>query len=101
MDKNDKIIAAIYRAVDDINDELENGKKIQKSLDTYLYGRDSKLDSLNLVSLIVKIEEETETEFNQTILLVNEKAMSLNNSPFRMISSLVEYISSLLDERSS
>lgn len=65
-------------------------------LDTHLYGRDSELDSLNLVSLIVRIEEEIETEFNQTISLANERAMSLNNSPFRTINSMMEYISSLL-----
>ena len=62
-----------------------------------LFGGESLLDSLGLVSLIVCIEEAIEDQFNKSIILADEKAMSRRTSPFARVSYLVDYIYELIN----
>lgn len=57
-----------------------------------LYGNNGALDSMALVNLIADIEEVIDEKFGASIALVDEKAMSAKNSPFRDVSSLVDAI---------
>jgi acyl carrier protein len=58
-----------------------------------LLGGESPLDSLALVTFLVSVEEQIEAESSQTIRLVDERAMSRRESPFRTLGSLAEHIS--------
>ena len=60
-------------------------------------GENSKLDSLGIVNFIVSVEENIEDEFDQSILLADEKAMSSEESPFSNVNSLSNYVASLLE----
>src|SRR5690606_6785214 len=60
--------------------------------ETQIYGPNSELDSLGLVNLLVDIEQEIYENFNTSITIASEKAMSQNNSPFRNYSTLKELI---------
>ena len=95
---NEKIIQSIFNAIDEVNDEYSGDQKLEKSLETVLFGESGKLDSLGLVSLIVAAEQELEDVFGLSLALADEKAMSQKNSPFRTVETLVEYISKLLEE---
>lgn len=92
----EKIQTLIYRSLQNLADELEKPELQNPTLQTKIYGENGNLDSLALVSFIADVEELIEQEFNQNIILANEKAMSLRNSPFRDVSSLTQYIQSLL-----
>lgn len=61
-----------------------------------LFGGSGVLDSISLVSLILLVEEKLQNELKTDILLVNEKAMSQKNSPFRTFNSFVAYVNSLI-----
>jgi hypothetical protein len=65
--------------------------------DVVLFGAGGLFDSMALVSLVILVEERVQEVCGQEILLVNEKAMSQRNSPFRTVDSLVEYVESLLE----
>lgn len=67
---------------------------------TCLIGREAVLDSLGLVTLLVDLEQRLEEEHGLSLTLADERAMSQNNSPFRTIRSLADYISLLIGERS-
>lgn len=71
---------------------------ISKGEDLRLFGGESLLDSLGLVSLIVLIEEEIEDKYNLSIVLADEKAMSRRTSPFARVSYLVDYIFEVLNQ---
>lgn len=58
---------------------------------TVLFGKDSVLDSMGLVNVIVDIESKCLDE-DIEISLMSEKAMSRRQSPFRTISTLAEFI---------
>ena len=96
---NEKIVQAIFDAIDEINEQFPEDKQLKKSIDTVLFGESGKLDSLGLVNLIVTTEQQLEEIFDVTLTLADEKAMSQKNSPFRTVGTLSEYISKLLEER--
>ena len=92
MNNSETIVATIYRAVDWINGELPPDRQLIKAPETRLLGSQSILDSLHLVSLIVTIEREVEDAFGVALTLADERALSMNASPFRSIQSLADYI---------
>jgi acyl carrier protein len=98
MNNSEKIIAAIYRAVDWINGELPPDRQLIKAPETRLVGSESVLDSMQLVSLIVAIERDVEDTFGVALTLADERALSMKASPFRSIRSLADYIGSLIIE---
>ncbi|KAF0201899.1 MAG: hypothetical protein FD170_2390 [Bacteroidetes bacterium] len=63
---------------------------------TPLYGKGGVLDSLGLVQLIADVEEEIYQQTGNQITIADEKAMSMRISPFRSVSSLSDYIYSIL-----
>jgi acyl carrier protein len=97
MSDKERILQAIYDAVNEINEPLSKAKRLAKSPDTVLFGRSGQLDSLGLVSLIVAVEQNIQDKFGTEVTLADERALSQQNSPFKTIATLSEYISLLLD----
>ena len=95
MISKEKVNEIIFKCVDETN--IEDGTNISKDLNTILMGSDSEIDSLGLVSLIVKIEEAINEEFDVILTLADEKAMSQRISPFKTLDTLSNYIISLLE----
>ena len=89
----------VYDSIDELNQQLSEDDRLIKSLDTKIFGSNSKLDSLGLVSLIVMVEQNIEDEFSVALTLADERAMSQKNSPFRTLGSLIDYIEILLKEK--
>ena len=96
----EKIKDIIFDAVDEVNEQLEKANRIEKSPDTVLFGKEGKLDSLGLVTLLVAIEQRLEDEFDTSITIADEKAMSQKRSPFYSIKTLSDYIGQLLQSAS-
>jgi len=86
-------------SIEEINRQLENEHQLEKSTNTVLFGEGGKLDSLGLINLVVAVEQNIEDEFDVTITLADERAMSQENSPFRTVGSLADYIELLLEEK--
>ena len=97
----EKILQLIYEAIDVLNTQLPKEEYIEKHDGTALFGSGSKLDSLGLINLIVAVEQNIEDEFDITITLADERAMSQKHSPFRTVRSLVDYIETLIDGKSN
>ena len=85
----------IYPLVDEINASGQ-GITLGKSNEAPLFGPNSPMDSLGLVTFIVALEEKIETNTGKTVRLVSEKAMSRKNSPFLTMGALANYIDELL-----
>ena len=97
MDKNE-VIHLIFKSIDEFNEQLSEGSKIEKSTETTLFGESGKLDSLGLVTLIVSIEQNIEDEFGKSMTIADEKAMSQKHSPFKTIDTLADYICMRLEK---
>lgn len=98
MSEIEPILATVYRAVDSLNREQAPDRQVAKAPETRLYGADSVLDSLKLVTLIVEVEREVEDSCGVTVTIADERALSMKHSPFYSIQSLANYVRSLVDE---
>jgi acyl carrier protein len=101
MINREKILKVIYNTIDEINLELDEDKKIEKSINTTLYGGSGTLDSFELVNFVVLLEEKIDDELEKITSLTDEKALSQKTSPFRTVESLVNYIIFLLEDNSN
>jgi acyl carrier protein len=93
----EKIFELVKSSLEELNEELEYSSLRDVSWETSIAGGESNLDSLSLVTLIVGLETKIERTFNKKILLADEKAMSVRNSPFRNMGSLVNFIAERLE----
>jgi acyl carrier protein len=65
---------------------------------TVIVGKDAVIDSVGVVSLIVDIEQRLETDFDVSVTLANDKAMSARSSPFRTVGVLAEHVCAVAAE---
>ena len=70
---------------------IENSKEDINN-ETILLGSKSILDSLGLIGLLIDIEEELSNRIDKPVQLLDEKALSEKNSPFRTVGSLSDFI---------
>ena len=99
MTARNKILKGIYVAIDEVNEQLPEDQNLEKSLETVLLGSSGKLESINLVNLLVAIEENIEETFGIPISITDERAVSEKNSPFRTVETLCNFMLNLLDEK--
>lgn len=86
------IIEIIYRALRNLNEELEEDKRVALAADTRLFGPDASLDSLSLVSVIVDVETAVADELGRAVSLTDDTAMKQEVSPFSNVTTLADYI---------
>lgn len=98
MPERERVIAAIYSAVDELNRQLPKGVVVEKSLDAPLYGKGSRLESIDLVNFIMEVEDKVRDELGASVTIADEQAMSQQHSPFLTLGTLVDYVSGLLKE---
>jgi len=98
LDTRSIVTEIIFKALRQLNDELAQGKKIEISTDTKLFGPEASLDSLSLVSVVVDVETGVSDSFSKTVSLTDDIAMSQQVLPFSSVQALVDYIIQLLDK---
>lgn len=100
MTEKEKILNCIYKALDEVNEQLSDDQQLEKTPETVLLGNSGKLESIDLVNILVATEDYLEEEFSMPISITDEKAVSEKNSPFTTIETLSDFISDLLKENS-
>lgn len=98
MEREGVVQEMIFRALRCLNDEFPEDKKVPINADTMLFGGQSLLDSLSLVSVIVDVEGAIADEIGQSVALTDDRAMNQEVSPFTDVRALTAYIVMLLNE---
>lgn len=88
----EKIIQAIFEAINDINQQLPKYEKLVKSAETRLYGENGPLDSLGLVNLIVAAEQHLENVCGISISLAEEHVLDENDNRFETVASMADFV---------
>jgi acyl carrier protein len=101
MIDQERILHAIYVAVDKLNNQLPNGTKLEKSPDAVLYGTSGVLESLDFVTFIMEIEEQIQKEFGVDLMITDENLLSKEKSPFSTLGTLTDYLVDVLKEQES
>lgn len=94
----EQIIESIYAVIDELNRQAVTDRPLTKSLDTVLSGSSGELDSLGLIRFVTATEERIESTFGKSIVLISDRALSQEVSPFSSIGALAAYIQVLLHE---
>ena len=92
MEINGEILSALYEAVSETNLLLPENQQLTKDPDAALFGPDSALDSIGLVSFIIEAESTLSQALGKAITLADERALSQSHSPFRTLGTLVQYV---------
>lgn len=92
MANQERIEKAVYEAIDEINNQLPGGVRVEKSSDATLYGKSGKLESLDFVTFIMEVETKIQDEFGIDFVLTDENLLSKEKSPFLTVGTLIEYL---------
>src|SRR5213594_191154 len=98
---DERILKAVYDAIDELNGQLPPGVFVEKSLDAPLYGATGKLESLDIVTLVMEVEEKINAEFGTDITIADEHLLSKQKSPFSSLRTLIEYLEEVLKQEPS
>ena len=99
MDPDRKDIAEIVlETLNELGEDIGIDELKAADEQTRLFGAKSALDSINLVNFIADVEDRISDEFKIEIVLANESALSRTHSPFRRVSSCIDYIVELIAE---
>jgi acyl carrier protein len=94
---DDAIRDVVLGAMRNANEARDAASQLLVSAEAPIFGRDSPLDSLGLVGLLLDIEEGLQA-IGCEIVLSDERAVSQKRSPFRSVQSLVTYVGTLARE---
>lgn len=98
MLNRDKAVAIV---VDSVRSQLElDGVEPDGPIDegSTLIGENALVDSLGLVNVIIEVEQVLLTDYGVAVTVVDERAMSMSQSPFRTVGTLAEYVTQLAVE---
>ena len=88
----DSILELIYIAIEKYNELNPDNLKLNKSLETVIFGSKGNLDSLGLITFLVEVENLINKNLNSRISIIDEMLFLEENSPYRNIDSLCKYI---------
>ncbi len=97
--KREQISNIIIENVKALVDTFPQEDRILVDENTILFGLNSTIDSLSLVSIIVDLEIEFMDTHNLEISLTDDRAMTRAISPYDNISVLADYILELVSEK--
>ena len=96
MIKKEQIKELVFNAIDELNQQMKSDEQMDKSEMLVLFGPSATLDSLGFINLITTIEENIEDELDLMVTIIDEKAMSREDSPFLTVGTLIEYLLELV-----
>ncbi len=99
-DRND-IAKIVLETLRELGEDLNIDALKIANEQTRLFGVKSSLDSIALVNFIADVEERISDELEIEIVLANQNAMSRTHSPFRKVSSCIDYIVELITNGTS
>lgn len=96
MTENERIKSLLMECIREQG--RQSGTPIAVDDHTPLIGPGSPLDSIGLIMVVTDFETRLNETFDAQVVLANERAMSMNHSPFRSVTALSEYARGLLAE---
>lgn len=91
LTRREDIEAIVLRALAMTNQARTADRQLEVSPTAPIFGRQSTLDSLGLVALLIDIEDLLR-DAGVDVTLSDERAVSQARSPFRNVPALVDYI---------
>jgi acyl carrier protein len=94
----EEILKIIIENVENLVSTFPEDQRFTVDENTVLFGLNSQIDSLSLVSVIVDLEAEFYDVYNIEISLTDDRAMTREISPYDNVLALADYIYELVSE---
>ena len=78
---------------------LPENQKFVVQKNTILFGPNSQIDSLSLVTVVVDLETAFYDDYNIEISLTDDNAMTRDISPFDNVGNLIDYIFEIVNSK--
>lgn len=91
-----RIFEIVGSALTELNEELQYDSLENITPETGVMSGEDSLDSLSFVGLLVTLESEILNQFGKKLGLAEQVSVSPEESPFRTVGSMVDFIDSLL-----
>ncbi len=91
-----ELIVMMTEILQDVVADSDAEQSADVTATTPLVGEGAAITSLSLVSFIIGVELEIEEKYDMELTLVSEEALSRNESPFRTIDALSDYVLELV-----
>ena len=101
MITTEKVMQSVFDAIDELNGQFPKEERIEKSIDSVLFGGEGTLDSLGLISLVTTVEQKVEEDLGITVTLLDDIDVLEGENPFKTIKTLSDYITSILEKKKS
>jgi acyl carrier protein len=88
----EQVLQLVLTTVSEEADDIGYDELCAPTAETRLFGGDAGIDSLSLVRLVAAVERAALVRFGRNIVLADERAMSMRNSPFRTAGALAELL---------
>ena len=100
MSGRNDILELVYASIDEVNFQLPQDLRLEKSPDTLLEGDGAALDSLGLVNLIVVLEQNVQERYGTDLVLADRDSLDRKDSPFESVATVTAYVAQLLQKQS-
>lgn len=97
MTISERTLQAIYSALDDLNRQRPSDARLRRDPKTALAGTSGALDSLELVTLVVAVEQKIEDAFGESVMLTDADLWARESGPFATVGALAAYIEGALE----
>jgi len=97
IDTTERVASIVYAAIDELNEQLAETNRLEKTLGTTLLDSAGRLDSIGFVNLIVLVEEKCQDEFGVCISLPDILATG-GDKRLQTVGSFIDYICGVVEE---
>src|SRR5262249_4231602 len=94
MDR-DRALQLVYDAIDAINPQLPQPRRLRKTPETVIVGPSGSLDSLAIINFVLTLEERASDAVGAPVQLLDDTALIAENSPFRTVDALARHLERL------
>ena len=85
----------MYDAIDVVNPQLPDTRRLAKSLDTVIVGPRGSLDSLAIINFVITLEQRVTDVIGAPVQLLDEAALIEENGAFATVATLTRFLESL------
>ena len=96
---HERIIVMLYDCIEELNEQLGQQQRLQKSPLAIILGNSGGLDSLGFVNFVALVEAECQDRFGRSVVLTGENQNEGTRDPFHTVGTLAEYIELILTDR--
>jgi hypothetical protein len=93
--QRDEALRLVYDAIDVVNPQLPDARRLAKSPDTVIVGPRGSLDSLGIINFVITLEERVTDAIGAPVQLLDEAALIDDDGAFATVDTLTRFLESL------